>query len=1063
MRYFVLLLVVFGITLKVSAQYWFASYAHHGRDISASAVLRPYNLQVGGGVEVAEQFEDFLLSFDGGILWNVWGTDTPTSRVMCMAFKDSLNGCGVCYMGKMVRTTDGGNVWNKVQTFSNRNFFKVIYVTPQVLFIAGGSQTLDTSSIYKSNDGGISWINVYDQPGQRLKSICFLDTLNGFAVGESSIILKTTNGGLTWLPVSPPVTDRSFNDIVFRNNTDGFIIGGVRDSIRTLLSTSNAGQNWIVAKDEDGGAYNDITFIDSLEGFIVGDSATVLRTTDGGQNWMTDPVPNIAADQRINTIAFRDSKLGVMGGNNGFVQVYAIASTPVAITLPHAPIDTNNVMLLGKINTFGIPSQVYFLVSTDSTLPFASTATWGGIFSSDSLTYYTQPVYNLDPDSTYYYSLRVVGVHGIVNGDTLSFKPAIPGYTFQTLWPSSITPYSVQLNGMVSNFPDTVELSFDFGTTAAMPFSLPATPSTISDTSQSYVTAQVLSLQPSTNYYFRLRGEANGVVYLGVTYVFSTDSLPPHVSTLPAFGVSTSTAIINGLVRSGSYLPDTITFEYGLSNSFGNEVTATPHVINDTLQHYVTASLNNLTPNSVYYYRVISRNSIGQKSTGDTKLFYTSASTIPNWDFEDWTHVVEANPRGWYYYGNAVSVPSYNSTQALHLFGDSKFAGGVAFTGMLFPGMPSMWGSPFTARPDSLIFFANHNIAVDDTAFELLSIKQNGIEIGTAPFLIEGNTNGSFVRYAVPISYTALGNPDTVIIAFASSVRLFNNWTPSTNWLQVDDISFSQTAQTVVNADFEVWDTTEYDTPDSWFSSRDNPKGLLDTIPVTKTTDAYSGQYAVRMESLLFPYGSFTGFVINSQAEGGYHPGFPVDRKWESLTGYFKYQPVNNDTMNLTVVMFKAGQQIGFGGLTIDTAVSDYTPFSVPIWYNQPNEMPDSAMIFLQNCNWNPHGNSVLYVDALSMSGFDPAFTNVPVVPSIMAAGLTIYPNPAGNYLNIKAEGMEQSYQIEVFDITGSMKYSIRQTTNHHQIDLSDFSTGIYFVKVGDGQKSMNGKFIIAR
>src|ERR1043165_1635296 len=153
-KYVSLLFIVCLLAQYSTAQNWYRSIAPHGRDISTSAIINGRTFILGGGFEVAETFEDWFITNDYAIVgggWNVEPVDTPSSRVMSMAFRDSLNGYGVCYLGKMVRTLDGGQSWHIVDTAANKNFFKVIYATPQTLFIVGGSRGRDTSTIFKSS------------------------------------------------------------------------------------------------------------------------------------------------------------------------------------------------------------------------------------------------------------------------------------------------------------------------------------------------------------------------------------------------------------------------------------------------------------------------------------------------------------------------------------------------------------------------------------------------------------------------------------------------------------------------------------------------------------------------------------------------------------------------------------------------------------------------------------------------------------------------------------------------------------------------------------------------
>ena len=68
---------------------------------------------------------------------------------------------------------------------------------------------------------------------------------------------------------------------------------------------------------------------------------------------------------------------------------------------------------------------------------------------------------------------------------------------------------------------------------------------------------------------------------------------------------------------------------------------------------------------------------------------------------------------------------------------------------------------------------------------------------------------------------------------------------------------------------------------------------------------------------------------------------------------------------------------------------------------------------------------------------------------------LSVYPNPTKSMLFI--DGNEDIISIELFSISGR---SLMQVINTNQLDISSFSTGVYFLKVNDGTSSVVKKII---
>jgi len=64
-----------------------------------------------------------------------------------------------------------------------------------------------------------------------------------------------------------------------------------------------------------------------------------------------------------------------------------------------------------------------------------------------------------------------------------------------------------------------------------------------------------------------------------------------------------------------------------------------------------------------------------------------------------------------------------------------------------------------------------------------------------------------------------------------------------------------------------------------------------------------------------------------------------------------------------------------------------------------------------------------------------------------MLKDLVIYPNPTNDFLNIKSD--ETTIEnVKIYDIKGALLYENKNNENQINIDLSDFTAGIYFLKI---------------
>ncbi len=114
-----------------------------------------------------------------------------------------------------------------------------------------------------------------------------------------------------------------------------------------------------------------------------------------------------------------------------------------------------------------------------------------------------------------------------------------------------------------------------------------------------------------------------------ISITTETVSYPPVVSTQAANSVSVEEAVLNGTVNANGY-STTVTFEYGLTTSYGSSVAAVPGTVTGTSNTAVSANLTGLSENTTYNYRIKAVNSEGT-SYGSNMTFKTeSAPVLPD-------------------------------------------------------------------------------------------------------------------------------------------------------------------------------------------------------------------------------------------------------------------------------------------------------------------------------------------------------------------------------------------------------------------------------------------------
>ncbi|WP_080903392.1 YCF48-related protein [Parabacteroides sp. Marseille-P3160] len=163
----------------------------------------------------------------------------------------------------------------------------------------------NNGGIFKTENGGETWIQQDSGTELYLYDMFFSDDLNGYIVGGQSdgIILRTTNGGKTWLSSH---FQESLSSIYFINKTTGFAAG------KKLFRTKDDGKTW----DEiDLGyfAYSSINFFDENNGLLTAVTpkpfqSVLLKTTDKGNHWfILDNIVKSGEIQVLNNLVFLHS------------------------------------------------------------------------------------------------------------------------------------------------------------------------------------------------------------------------------------------------------------------------------------------------------------------------------------------------------------------------------------------------------------------------------------------------------------------------------------------------------------------------------------------------------------------------------------------------------------------------------------------------------------------------------------------------------------------------------------------------------------------------------------
>jgi hypothetical protein len=256
---------------------------------------------------------------------------------------------------------------------------------------------------------------------------------------------------------------------------------------------------------------------------------------------------------------------------------------------------------------------------------------------------------------------------------------------------------------------------------------------------------------------------------------------------------------------------------------------------------------------------------------------------------------------------------------------------------------------------------------------------------------------------------------------------------------------FSTASAQILNPSFEDWNAFD---PVNWSTFDD--VGGIDGI--TESSDAHEGSSSVRMEVVDLGGFAFPPYLWSIDDNGNYHP---VSQKHGSFKGWYKFSPQGNDQLYIVVGMLDTDSSVvGAGAFSYLSAVSSWTEFDIPIYYNPGT--PDPVQTFISIGIYDSTGQttagSFALIDHLSFT--DPsAVEQIGGMPEDFSLSQN-YPNPFNPTTNIEYTIPEASFvQLKVYDILGNEVATLvneEQSAGTYRADFTanNLASGFYVAQL---------------
>jgi len=222
---------------------------------------------------------------------------------------------------------------------------------------------------------GTIWEVLSSPTTQDLWDVYFSGGLDGYAVGNSGTIIKSTDYGETWSLLPSPTTANLYSVECGEHGTVS-----IYGEDLTGYKSFDGGTTWIemdfygvLASHQlfESGPPDLYTsfFLDDSTGYAFGEFGVAFKTTDGGSTWQPGFVPGF---NRINTAYFSSVDSGVVAGDNGVIRITTDGGLSWFEDSLASSLTTQNINAISVISdSLGVivgDSGTVIFVATDSTL-----------------------------------------------------------------------------------------------------------------------------------------------------------------------------------------------------------------------------------------------------------------------------------------------------------------------------------------------------------------------------------------------------------------------------------------------------------------------------------------------------------------------------------------------------------------------------------------------------------------------------------------------------------------------------------------------------------------------
>jgi photosystem II stability/assembly factor-like uncharacterized protein len=312
-------------------------------------------------------FHTVLKTTNGGLNWMDRSPTFTGCYIsgMCFTSRDTGYLLGECQNELITKTTNSGDNWFPI--FQDSSFIFFIY------FIDNNTGYASSwHDVLKTTNGGSNWAVRFSQPNLFFESLFFPTSNTGYALiahisntpSFNVDISKSSDGGASWsalwtfsIQIGSQVMGLYFYDYVI-----GYVIYSDYPSTQTsFYKTSDGGNNWFVTENIQFTPLSKFFFSSPNTGYVIGDYGAILKTTNGGYNWVNQRQG--IGGPTLNDICFTDQNTGYAVGGNGMILKTTNAGEPIGIKPIGSEIPVEYSLSQNCPNPFNPTTRIKFDIS----------------------------------------------------------------------------------------------------------------------------------------------------------------------------------------------------------------------------------------------------------------------------------------------------------------------------------------------------------------------------------------------------------------------------------------------------------------------------------------------------------------------------------------------------------------------------------------------------------------------------------------------------------------------------------------------------------------------------